>query len=385
MKKKILVIFTGAMELGGIEKSLLGLLDSIDYDQYEVDLFLYSRRGPLFPYINPNVNILPEVKELAWLRNSMKDKLLHGCVYSAWRRIVDGLKKTGNDPSWKKVLDKVMKPLPQKYDMALGFFAPYDMLRDYVDAKVKVAWVHTDYSADAEFDMNYLRRTYRDVDHIAAVSEECRKVFAELLPEFADKTITVENVLPKKLVYTQAQMPMDGDMEMGAVKLLSVGRFCTAKNFDNIPQILKQIRKSGVDAKWYIIGFGADEALIRGKIAEAEMEDHVIVLGKKENPYPYIKACDIYVQPSRYEGKCVAVREAQMLGKPVVITNYKTAKSQLEDGVDGVIVPMEHLGCAKGIVELIQNGDQQNILIRSCQSQDYSNMNAIDMLLQLIK
>ena len=98
--------------------------------------------------------------------------------------------------------------------------------------------------------------------------------------------------------------------------------------------------RAGLDVYWYIIGFGADEQLIRRKIAECGMDGRVVLLGKKENPYPYIVACDLYVQPSRYEGKCVAVREAQMLGKPVVITNYATSASQLEDGVDGVIVPM---------------------------------------------
>ena len=78
------------------------------------------------------------------------------------------------------------------------------------------------------------------------------------------------------------------------------------------------------------------------------MQERVIILGKKNNPYPYMRACDLYVQPSRYEGKAVTVREAQLLGKPVVITNYATSASQLEDGADGVIVPMDNAGCAEG-------------------------------------
>ena len=89
------------------------------------------------------------------------------------------------------------------------------------------------------------------------------------------------------------------------------------------------------------------------------MEENVIILGKRSNPYPYIKTCDIYVQPSRYEGKSVTVREAQMLCKPVVVTNYPTAKSQINDGVDGVIVPMDNEGCAEGIVAFIQDVKKQ--------------------------
>lgn len=85
------------------------------------------------------------------------------------------------------------------------------------------------------------------------------------------------------------------------------------------------------------------------KITEAGMQERVIILGKKDNPYPYMRACELYVQPSRYEGKAVTVREAQLLGKPVVITSYATSASQLEDGVDGVVVPMDNAGCAAGI------------------------------------
>ena len=103
------------------------------------------------------------------------------------------------------------------------------------------------------------------------------------------------------------------------------------------------------------------------------MEQDVIILGKKENPYPYIKACDLYVQPSRYEGKCVSVIEAQMLGKPVVITNYQTANNQLEDGVDGIIVPKDNKGCAEGIALLIQDSDKMELIRNNCLLKDYSN------------
>lgn len=169
------------------------------------------------------------------------------------------------------------------------------------------------------------------------------------------------------------------------MKLLSIGRFCTAKNYDNVPDIANRIINSGInDLKWYIIGFGGDEQLIRQKIAEAGMEDHVILLGKKENPYPYIKDCDIYVQPSRYEGKSVTVREAQMLCKPVVVTNYPTAHSQIKDGIDGQIVPLDNEGCAKGIMEFIKDSDLRQKIIDYLKTHDYSNNSEIEKIYSLI-
>ena len=139
-----------------------------------------------------------------------------------------------------------------------------------------------------------------------------------------------------------------------------------------------------MNVKWYIIGFGGDETLIRKKIEDAGMKDRVILLGKKANPYPYIKACDLYVQPSRYEGKCVTVREAQMLGKPVVITRYATSRDQLEDGVDGVIVPMDNEGCAAGITDLLRDPGEIARLAENCLSRDYSNSGEVHKLYDLL-
>lgn len=133
-------------------------------------------------------------------------------------------------------------------------------------------------------------------------------------PELKSKIVLIENILSKTFIEEQSNaFDVSNEMPADSIKLLSIGRFCEAKNFDNVPEIASLIKAKGVDFKWYLIGYGSDEELIRTKISEYNMDDTVIVLGKKENPYPYIKACDIYVQPSRYEGKCVAVREAQIL------------------------------------------------------------------------
>ena len=128
--KNILIVFTGSMDLGGIERSLLGLLDSFDYYKVNVDLFLYSHHGELFSLINKNVNILPEVKELAYLRESLSTKLRHGCYYSSFLRVSDcikdklGIKYSFNE-SWAKVMRKFSPELEEKYDLAIGFFLPF--------------------------------------------------------------------------------------------------------------------------------------------------------------------------------------------------------------------------------------------------------------------
>ena len=174
-------------------------------------------------------------------------------------------------------------------------------------------------------------------------------------------------------------------MPQKGISLLSVGRFCEAKNFDNVPDICRRLVADGLDVKWYLIGYGGDEALIRQKIDEAGMQARVIILGKKDNPYPYMRACDLYVQPSRYEGKAVTVREAQLLGKPVVITDYATSGSQLEDGADGVIVPMDNAGCAAALAALLRDPARMQQLSENCAKRDYTNSAEVEKIYALME
>ncbi len=385
MKKKIFVCMPSSMDLGGIEISLVGLLDAIDYEKYDVDLFLYGHRGALFPFINKNVRIFPEIKNLAYVRDSLTTKIKKGAWYAAWRRVWDGLAKLPADVSWGKIAKRKVKPIETEYDIALGFFLPFDVVLDKVKAKVKLGWIHTDYTKQTA-SLSYLKKAYEKIDYKIGVSEACKQSFLSVFPEYKDSTIFIENILSKQYVETSANaFDTSKEMPKEGIRLLTVGRFSYPKRIDEIPQICKKIVDAGMPVKWYLIGYGVDEPVIRQKIAENGMEEHVIILGKKENPYPYIKECDVYVQPSRYEGKSVSVREAQLFGKPTIITKYPTSSSQLEDGVDGVIVPMDIDGCAEGIIAVLKDTALQERLKNTCLQRDYTNANEIEKVYSLIK
>lgn len=269
------------------------------------------------------------------------------------------------------------------YDLAISFLEPHYICAHKVRAKKKIAWMHTDYSSiDVDVEAGY--KVWSQFDAIAAISQDCRNSFAKKFPALINRLVLIENINPFELIEKQAAEHDVSEELFGHIKLLSVGRFCIAKNFDNVPDICRRLLEAGLDVKWYIIGYGGDEPLIRQRIADSHMEDRVILLGKKENPYPYIKACDLYVQPSRYEGKCVTVREAQILGKPVVITNYATSSSQLEDGVDGVIVPTDNEGCAEGIAALLWDRKKMMQLSENCKARDYSNASEVEKIYQLM-
>ena len=397
MKPSIL-IFSQAMELGGVERSLLGLLDSIDYDRYDVDLFLMRHSGELMPYLNPKANLLPEIPQYAALAVPMASLIRNGQFGILCGRLQGKLAAQRFDkqhPSNKSSVAALtyshkytLRAMPQisgkAYDLAISFLTPHYFARERVKAKKYAAWIHTDYAA-LSLDRVTELAMWSKYDTICGVSEQTDKGFQAAFPELAGKVQIIENILPKELICHQAGESQADMLSGESIELLSVGRFCDAKNFDSVPDICRRLTEAGLDVKWYLVGYGGDEPLIRRKIAEAGMQDRVIILGKKDNPYPYMRACALYVQPSRYEGKAVTVREAQLLGKTVVVTNYATSGSQLEDGVDGVIVPMDNAGCAAGIAALLRDPERMRQLSENCKKRDYTNSAEVEKIYALME
>ena len=391
MKSKILFTIH-YLELGGAEQSLIGLLEALDYNRWDVDLFVYTHRGELMKMIPTKVHILPEIPEYAQIERPLKEVLRDGY----WRIVLARLKAKRQFSRYEKrhhpkdgsaifsfIMKNVVPLLPPispavEYDLAVSFLTPHDIALEKVKAKKKAAWIHTDYS---RIDVNQALEfpVWAAYDKIVSISLDVTRAFLEVFPSLEHKIVEIPNVLSPKLVRERAEnisseeIAKEMPREKGVINLLSVGRFSAAKNYDNVPNICRRILNEGLSVRWYIIGYGGDESLILRKIQEAEMEDHVILLGKKENPYPYMKACNIYVQPSRYEGNAVTVREAQILGKPVVVTEYPTAHSQVQDGQDGIIVPMDNGGCAKGISAVISDRTKQAGLSAFCLAHDYGN------------
>lgn len=396
---KRILIFSHALELGGAERALIGLLDSIDYSRYSVDLFLMRHQGEMMPFIPEKVRLLPEMPQYASLAVPITDVVRRGQLgvalgraYGKWKA-AQYIKKNAITGECGVALDyshkytRTFMPCvgEGEYDLAISFLTPHYFVAEKVQAKCKLAWIHTDYSR-VQVDVASEEPMWGRYDHIAAISPAVGEAFAGVFPALADKLLPLENIVSARLVRADAAGDVSAEMlRDGSIRLLSVGRYTNAKNFDNVPYICRHLRQMGLHVKWYLIGYGGEEELIRRSIADAGMEEHVILLGKKANPYPYIAACDLYVQPSRYEGKAVTVREAQMLGKPVVITRYATSASQLEEDVDGIIVPMDNEGCAAGIAELLRDEAKMERLRQTCLTRDYSNAEEVEKIYQLME
>jgi glycosyltransferase involved in cell wall biosynthesis len=380
-----------ALRLGGVETSLIGLLQSFDYSRYEVDLFLYLHDGEFMPHIPKEVNVLPQNTSYASLllpfnQNTfrLKTAKVLAKIYAFSFCKIKNI--AGENFVYLLNLHRIAhwflpKVNTKKYNLGISFLSPHYTLSKKLTAIKKVAWIHTDYSMYA-LDEKHELVMWKSFDKIAAIGNHSLKVFAQKFPSLKDKCMVVENILPQDFVKRRSK-EFTVAFEKKHINLCSIGRFSYPKNFDNIPEITRNLLNHGVSVKWYIIGYGSDEALINAKIKEYNVEESVILLGKKSNPYPYIKACDVYVQPSRYEGKAVTVREAQMLHKPVVITNFPSAKSQLADGFDGIILPMETNAFSIALKDFLKDITLQEKLIHNCKNSDFSNQLEINKIYNL--
>ncbi len=398
MKQKNVLIISHGLELGGAERSLIGLLWEMNIPNLKIDLFLLRHTGELMNMIPPYINLLPEIPEYTVLARPMKETMREGHILLTLARLYGRIMAKGYTRKRQLGENAIALEYSHKYtyhlmpdiqsefvyDTVISFLTPHYIAAHKVRAKKKICWIHTDYSHVA-IDRDSELKMWNEYDSIVAVSDAVKETFISVFPELEEKVVIVENILPERLIKQCADKEIVTWRRPGDIKLLSVGRFATPKNFDNVPDICRKIRNNGLPVTWYLIGYGNDEELIKRKIEEACMQDYVIILGKKDNPYPYIKCCDLYVQPSRYEGKCVAVREAQMLGKPVVITDFETSKSQLEDGVDGMIVPIDNEGCANGIKGILQDPVKMTQFSNACKSRDYSNASEAGKVLRLIE
>lgn len=395
MKRVLITSFD--MGIGGVERSLVNMLDNFDYKNYRVDLMLYRHQGEFLDMIPEEVNLLEEKEGYNSFGEPLDKVIKDGKYALASARIKAKLmaistkltKKVDEigyyqDQLANKYSNKYLQKLEKEYDVAISYVWPHDMVAYKVNAKKKIAWIHTDYSTiylDRKIDLEL----WNKFDYIVSISQDCTDAFVKMYPSLKEKIVLVENIRAPKFINKMANEECEDMVDSDNIKLLTVGRLCYPKAIDNAIKAMKVLRDKGVNnVKWYVVGYGPDEAMLKELIKENKLEDRFFLLGKKTNPYPYMKKCDIYIQPSRYEGKAVTVLEAQMLGKPVLITNYPTAKSQLRHNVDGYITDLSVNGIAKGIEKLINDVNLRRKLEKNTKEFDYSNVEELEKLYEII-
>jgi glycosyltransferase involved in cell wall biosynthesis len=393
---KDLLIASYDLEVGGVERSLISMLNNFDYNNHKVDLMLYSHTGELMHLLpkHPALCLLKESKAYKTFRMPIGNIIKSGKFSITLARLLAKYKanlKKSVENGYKQMQYMWLYTLPflpkleKKYDVAISYLWPHYFVAEKVNAKTKIAWIHTDFSTvdtDEELDM----KMWSKFNYIMAVSSECRNAFLNKYPALKEKVIVLENITSPDFVNTLASENIDNPLiDDSRFKVLTVARLSYAKGIDNAVKALRMLKDRGYeDISWYVVGYGGDEEMLKELILKNDLEDRFFLLGKQVNPYPFMKAADLYVQPSRYEGKAVTVGEAQILSKPVLITNYSTAQSQVNDGHDGLICELSIEGLADGIERLYNDIEFRKQLASNCQVADYHNSDELEKLYQLI-
>ena len=277
----------------------------------------------------------------------------------------------------------------EKYDCAISYYAmaidQLLMMQYRLHARKKVAWIHCQCQhkkIDAEYEAFHI--AFGNVDKIFCVSQGCRNSFLKVYPQYSKKTEVVYNQIDAEHIRTLAG---DGFCEKDdTIKLLTVGRLSLEKGQHFIPKIARMLIDAGFDIKWDIIGEGALREKIEQDIVYLNVDSNVQILGAIENPYPYVQACTIYVQPSLREAFCTSTLEAKILGKPVVATDVDGMREQFEDGVNGILVnDITPEGIFNGIRRLIMDNSLRETITESLTEEKFSFTEELNKLYHLME
>ncbi len=376
MSKKHLLFVLPTLRIGGAEKALVSLFKAMDPARYDIDLFLFEQGGELQPELPDWIRLLPEnrlTRDLCLeLHNYLRDLLHTGNLRAIARRLQTYTQgqlraRLHRRPkfAWRK-LSGLIDALPGSYDVAIAFLEGTTsfFVLDKTTAARKISWIHTDLS-NTELVPEAVSE-YARFDRLVTISSLCKDSIERAIPQVRGRVELIENVVLPEDVRARAEAPVSINWDQDRIHLISVGRLEGVKGVDLAIHACRHLIDRGHRICWHVFGDGTKKEPLSRLIGEFGLQDAFILEGAVSNPLPYLKAADIFVQPSRQEGKSIALDEAKLLGKPIVVTAYSSVGDQVTDGVTGIIVPIEPESIADGIERLLMMPELRAALRRNC-------------------
>ncbi len=380
--KRVLIIIN-RLGMGGAEKSLISLLNTMDSNKLSMNdiriyLLLADSRGEFTSqipeyveciktpksYMNYAVRFADLVKETPYDIISIFKKLL-------WKynslRINENM--DGNEKYWL-ANKKYIEELKGEYDYVLAYMngTPTYYAADKVKGKVNYFWIHNEYEK-LEYNDDFQRSFFEKADKLITISKGCANSLKKAFPEYAEKVEVIENISSKKMIDFQSIQNEPEEINTDEFNLISVGRLVDQKGYDIGIEALRILKEKGIKVKWFILGEGNRRTILQQQIEEAGLEGIVQLLGNRNNPYAYLRVADVFIQTSRYEGKSIALDEAKIMCKPILVSDYATVRDSIDDGINGVICKLDPQSIAIELENLI--GDEN---LRKRLSSNLSNM-----------
>ena len=349
------------MNVGGVEKSLVNLLSVLPQEIYDVHVGLVHPEGGFLPFLPTGVS-LHHVTDISDHWEELKTPPLHTIwAYFLRGRFLKSLyasivylicKLRGSFMGWVQYVLKDTNGIETPFDIAVAYAGPSSDIDYYickkVQAKKKIGWIHFDIDKVGR-DSKLINKLYCNYEQIVAVSDSCRMKFINTFPQLEEKTIVYNNVVSPNLILSQAEGADTFEINTYSKKILTVGRISREKGQIVAIDALRILVDKGYDVVWYFIGDGNDRKACEQKALNLGVMERAVFLGTQTNPYGYMRDCDVYVQPSRYEGYCVTILEALCFNSPIVATNFTSIHEQLKERQNGFVVGMSAEEIADGI------------------------------------
>ncbi len=395
MKKKIIFMLIN-MNVGGTEKALLNMIHEIPKEEYDITLLMLEKYGGFLNSIPTHVQIeyYNGYKDIKHILNQPPNitavsLLKAGKVIKALNIIlIHLLSKIMKERSiFFKYLIKGYQENETEYDLAVAYAGPMDFISYFVikkiKAKKKVQWVHFDVNKIG-FNERFAAKIYKKFDRIFVVSNQGKNKLITMLPVLKGKTDTFFNLISPNSIDQMANEGNGFEDNFKGIRILTVGRLTKEKGQDLIIPVLAKLKHNGYNVRWYCIGDGSARKEYEDLIDKYNIKNDFILLGANPNPYPFMKQCDIYVQPSRHEGYCITLSEAKIFNKPIITTNFTGASEQIIDNETGLIVNFDEQEMFKALKRFLDDQKLKNKIKGYSQYKVLNNTKEIDKLYNLI-
>lgn len=389
---------------GGAEKSLVSFFNLLNenylkQNDIQIDLLMTSNDDFFCDQIPGYINVIKCPKPYAAYCNDFKHALEHNnlTVTTLIRKIYSFLIKkiflrksniSAGELQWKYV-GKTIPKMHEKYDIAAAYChdASAYYVIDKVEANKKIIWIHNDYEKLGFSDI-FERKMYSKANLLVTISDKCADSLVKHFPEMKSKIKVIENISSAKLIHKMSEVSYPDiyrKMKKDTIKFISVGRLMYQKGYDIGIEAFKNVLKKQNNFHWFIVGAGELEESLKEQVAEANLNDYVTFLGLQKNPYMYVYNADIFFQPSRFEGKSIALDEAMVLGKPILATKYNTVEDSVENGKNGILCEFDFNAIADSIIELMNNSDLRNLLAANQKINYNGNVEELNKYLEILE
>lgn len=398
MRKLLFVINT--LGQAGAETALLNLLKKIDPKQYEVSLYVLMGQGEMVSELPEYVRLLnssfcdrpvlsSEGRRLM-MRRILQAAVRRGNVFRLLPYLIRNFfsmaagKRIQADKLLWRLLSDGGQRFNEEFDLAVAYLeggsAYY--VADHVKAGRKAAFVHIDYEM-AGYSRKLDKNCYLNFDRIYAVSDEAKNSFEKVYPECREKCRFFPNLLDVEGIRKKAACPGGFEDDFKGMRILTVGRLVTQKAYDIALEAMSLLKERGEQARWYVLGEGDQRGALEEKRKRLGLEEDFLLPGAVKNPYPYFAQADIYVHATRFEGKSIAIQEAQILGKAILVSDCNGNREQVTRGVDGLVCELTPESICEEIQRLIHDEGLRLELGKRAAERSFGGREELERLLKL--